>query len=72
MKSLLSMRSRNYVIAVFLVILGLAISIVPIYAQSGSATSSAGPSDETPDIGEQIEVVINIDVSGVDPPDEFL
>jgi hypothetical protein len=43
-----------------------------ICAQSGSATSSAIPSNAMPRIGEQLEVTIHIDVSGVDAPDDAL
>jgi uncharacterized repeat protein (TIGR02543 family) len=51
---------------------GMATSGTPVAAQSGSATSSAIPSNATPSIGQQITVTIRIDVSGVNPPDEKL
>jgi hypothetical protein len=41
-------------------------------APSGAATSSATPSNAAPSIGQQIVVSINIDMSGVDPPDDKL
>jgi hypothetical protein len=44
----------------------------PIHAQSGSATSSAIPSNAAPSIGEQIEVTISLDVTDVDAPDDAL
>jgi hypothetical protein len=44
----------------------------PVVAQTGSATASAVPSNATPSIGEQIQVTISIDVSGVDPPHNAL
>ena len=43
-----------------------------IPALSGSAISSATPSNATPSIGQQIDVEINIDISGVNPPDNTL
>ena len=54
-----------------------AVAAVPInpaeqLPPSGSATSSATPSNATPSIGQQIDVEINIDVSGVNPPDNAL
>jgi hypothetical protein len=57
---------------VFLVFGGVTIGGVPLHAQAGSVTSSATPTAPTPSIGDQIEVEINIDVSGVDPPDNAL
>ncbi len=45
-------------------------SLVP--AATGTATSSATPSNASPIIGQQIEVTINIDVSGVNSPDNKL
>jgi hypothetical protein len=39
---------------------------------SGSATSSAVPSDATPTVGAQIDVDISIDVTNVDAPDDAL
>jgi hypothetical protein len=48
------------------------IGSTPVFALSGSATSSAIPSNDTPSAGEQITVDISIDVSGVDPPNNSL
>ena len=36
----------------------------PVFAQTGSVTSSATPSDATPNIGDTITVSITIDISG--------
>jgi hypothetical protein len=44
----------------------------PVFALSGSATSTVTVSDATPSVGEQIVVNINIDVSGVNSPDNLL
>jgi len=44
----------------------------PVLAQSGSAISSAVPSNAAPSLGQQIDVVISIDVSGIMPPDHQL
>jgi uncharacterized repeat protein (TIGR02543 family) len=43
-----------------------------LLSPSGSATSSAIPSNATPSIGQQIVVTISIDVSGVNLPDNAL
>ena len=57
---------------VLLLLNSVMIGSTPVFAVSGSATSSAIPSDETPSVGDQIQVDIEIDVSGVNPPDEEL
>ena len=44
----------------------------PVYAQTGSATASATPSDAAPAVGNQITVAIDVDVSGVNAPDNYL
>jgi hypothetical protein len=59
-------------IVVLLVLAGVTITSAPILAQTGSATSSAMPSDATPNIGQQIDVEIRVDVTGVNPPDNAL
>ena len=67
-------RSWNVLLAVILV-LGMSSALsgtAPVSAQSGTATSSATPSNATPSVGEQVVVTINIDVSGVDDPDDAL
>jgi uncharacterized repeat protein (TIGR02543 family) len=45
---------------------------IPVLAQSGTATSGVTASDASPYVGEQITVSINIDVSGVNAPDNNL
>ena len=45
---------------------------IPLFAQTGYATSSAVPLNTTIDIGEQFIVTININVSNVNPPDHHL
>ena len=59
-------------IVVLLVLSSVAMGSALVFAQTGSVTSSATPSNATPSIGEQIEVEISIDVSGVDEPDHRL
>jgi hypothetical protein len=72
LRSLHGLRQGSIAIVVLLVLIGLACGRAPLYAQSGSATSSAIPSSTTPSVGEQIEVAISIDVTDVDAPDEAL
>ena len=57
---------------VLLLLSSVMIGSTPVFAVTGSATSSAIPSDETPSVGDQITVNINIDVSGVASPDHKL
>ena len=59
-------------IVVLLVLSSVAMGSALVFAQSGSATSSALPSNDTPSIGDQIVVTISIDVSAVVPPDDAL
>jgi len=59
-------------IVVLLVLGGTTITTSPSVAQTGSATSSVIPSNATPNLGQQIEVEIRVDVSGVNPPDNAL
>jgi hypothetical protein len=68
------MRSLRYgcSLAVVLAVALAAIGGVPVFAANGSVASTAIPSDATPSIGEQIEVTINIDMSGVAAPDNKL
>ena len=72
MKLLHDLRHCYGVIVVLLVLNGMMMGSVPVFAQSGSATSEAIPSDATLSIGEQIDVEISIDVSDVDEPDHRL
>ncbi len=45
---------------------------VPVLAQTGTAISSVTLSDATPEVGDQITATININLSGVDAPDNAL
>lgn len=51
---------------------GAATTRAPAFAQTGAATSSVIPSDTAPEVGQQIDVEIRVDVSGVNPPDNAL
>lgn len=44
----------------------------PVHAQTGSVTSSATPSNATPNIGQQVVVTIHIDMSNVAAPNDKL
>ena len=66
-------RSLYLLIAVILLLSSVMVGSTPVFAlSSGSATSSAIPSDATPSVGDQIIVDISIDVSDADPPDNSL
>jgi aspartate 1-decarboxylase len=67
-----SVRKWRLLLVVSLVLCGMLMGSFQSLAQTGSATSSAVPSDAAPSIGDQITVDINIDVSGVDPDDNAL
>jgi uncharacterized repeat protein (TIGR02543 family) len=66
--------SRRWYLLLVLVLgaLGAVLGRALVSAQSGVVTSSAVPSATTPSVGGQIDVGINIDVSGVTPPDDEL
>jgi hypothetical protein len=72
MKLAHGLRHRYLPVVVILVLSSVAMGRAPVFAQTGSATSSAIPSDATPSIGDQIEVEISIDASAVNPPDHRL
>ncbi len=58
---------------VVILVLGAVIGdSVPVLAVSGVVTSTATPSNASPDAGQQIVVSIDIDVSGANPPDHRL
>jgi hypothetical protein len=57
---------------VLLALGGSVLGGAPVFAASGTATSSASPSDTAPQIGDSIVVTIAIDVSGVIAPDNKL
>jgi hypothetical protein len=55
-------------LVVALVLGSAMIGDAPVFAQTGTATSSATPSNATPSIGQQIVVTINTDMSDVAAP----
>jgi uncharacterized repeat protein (TIGR01451 family)/uncharacterized repeat protein (TIGR02543 family) len=59
-------------VVVVLVLGGAMIGGAPAFAATGTATSSATPSNASPTVGQQIVVTINIDVSNVNAPDNYL
>jgi hypothetical protein len=62
-----------HLLVVAVLVLGYAtIGAAPVFAQTGTATSSATPSNASPNIGQQIVVSINIDMSRVAAPDDRL
>ncbi|MBC7251633.1 MAG: hypothetical protein H5T62_15310, partial [Anaerolineae bacterium] len=72
MTSAHNLRQRYLAMVVLLVLISAILGSVLAFAQSGSVVASATPSNATPDIGEQITVEINIDVSAVEEPDDRL
>ncbi len=72
MKSKQGLRILNFCVAILLVFGNIMIARTPVFALSGTATSTATPSNPTPDVGDQITVDINIDVSGVAGSDNAL
>ncbi len=59
-------------ILLFSLLGGVLLGSTPMFAQTGSVTSEAVPSNSDPLVGEQIDVAINIDMTNVDPPDNKL
>ncbi len=72
MKSKQGLRILNLCVAILLVFGNIMIARTPVFALSGTAASAATPSNATPDVGDQITVAINIDMSGVAEPDNAL
>lgn len=72
MRLMHTLRSGCSVVAVFALLLHATIGGPPVLAASGSVTSAATPSNAAPEVGEQIVVTINIDMSGASPPDDKL
>jgi hypothetical protein len=73
MASAHSLRNVFSVAVALTVLAGVAIARAPVLAApTGSATSAATPADDTPDIGDSIVVTINIDMAGVNAPDNYL
>jgi len=66
------LRIVNVLVAVLFLIGNVLLGATPVSSQTGAAAATATPSDETPAIGEQITVTIDIDVTGVDAPDNAL
>ncbi len=72
MKSKIGLRILNLMVATLLVLGNVMMGSTPVLAQTGTATASATPSDAAPTVGDQITVVVNIDVSSVAAPDNAL
>jgi hypothetical protein len=66
------LRNLYLPIVILLVLSSVIVGCTPTLAQTSYASASATPSDSAPNIGEQIQVDINIDVSGVEAPDDAL
>lgn len=62
----------RWVLAGVLLLGSAVLGDAPVAAQAGSVTSSATPSNATPGVGQQVVVSINIDMSGVNAPDNKL
>ena len=62
-----------YLTLITVTLIGLLLSVSkPVLAQTGSAVSSVTVSNSNPDIGNQVVATINIDLSGVNAPDNAL
>ncbi len=72
MKPIACLRHWYLPVVVLLMLGSVSLVNAPVFAQTGSATSSAVPSDATPSVGNQIVVTISIDFSGVNSPDDKL
>jgi pectate disaccharide-lyase len=72
MESIRGLRHWYSLIVALLVFGGAMTGGTPVFAATGTATSSATPSNATPGIGDSIVVTIAIDVSGVTAPDNAL
>jgi uncharacterized repeat protein (TIGR02543 family) len=72
MKVAQSLRWR-YVVGVVLLLLSVVTaSRLMVRAQSGEVIAAVVPSNETPGVGQQIEVEIRVDMSGMEEPDHQL
>ncbi|MDX9830513.1 MAG: hypothetical protein RBU35_09645 [Anaerolineae bacterium] len=72
MKSEHRLLHLRLLVVVAMVLGSLMVGGVPVNAQTGTITSTATPSDATPATGDTITVAINIDMTGVDEPDNYL
>ena len=63
MKAKFRLRIVNLIVS-FVFLIGMITSgAISVYAQTGSITASATPTDSTPEIGDQITVTVNIDMT---------
>ena len=72
MKSTHRLLHLRLLLVIALVLGSLIVGRVPISAQTGTVVSNATPSDATPAVGNTITVTVNIDMTGVDAPDNKL
>jgi uncharacterized repeat protein (TIGR02543 family) len=72
MKSTRTLLRWRLLVVVALVLASGMMEGAPVLAQTGTASSTATPSNGTPTVGQQITVTININVSGVNAPDNNL
>ncbi len=73
MKSEHKLLHLRLLVVIALVIGSVIVGGVPVFAQpTGTVTSAVSPSDATPEVGDTITVAINIDMTGVDAPDNYL
>jgi hypothetical protein len=72
MKSVHRLLQLRLLLVIALVLGSVMVGSVPVSAQTGTVTSTATPSDATPQVGDTITVTINVDMTGVDAPDNYL
>ncbi|MFN2304715.1 MAG: cohesin domain-containing protein, partial [Anaerolineales bacterium] len=72
MKPKIGLKLANVFIAVILLFTGMMNDATLVSAQTGTVTAEAIPSDASLNVGEQVTVSINIDLTGVDAPDNSL
>ncbi|MDH4136051.1 MAG: hypothetical protein OEW09_04945, partial [Anaerolineae bacterium] len=72
MKSAQSLRSALSMVVALVVLAGVTAGGAAVFAATGAVTSEPTPSDAAPDIGDSIDVTINIDMTGVDASDDYL
>jgi len=72
MKSAHRLLQLRLLLAIALVLGSVMVGSVPVSAQTGTVTSTATPSDATPQVGDTITVTISVDMTGVNAPDNYL
>jgi uncharacterized repeat protein (TIGR02543 family) len=73
MKPTRTLLYRRLLLIVALVLNAAILGAAPVLAApGGSVTSAATPSNATPNIGDSVVVTINIDMTGVNAPDDYL